>query len=145
MKGRLPMALFVGSNPKSDSWGEDYVLEKCIEYFDSSCVIYRNREVFGTQFDICVLIPNQGIAVIEVKAWKAESIIRVENGDSIVIRTETGAEEHYNPTKQAPRLCVLNEKQDSPKNRHGAVRVSNGVLSTGLRGRILHQPHRTGL
>lgn len=95
------MALFIGSNPKSDSWGEDYVLEKCIEYFDSSCVIYRNREVFGTQFDICILIPNQGIAVIEVKAWKAESIIRVENGDSIVIRTETGAEEHYNPTKQA--------------------------------------------
>lgn len=95
------MALFIGSNLKSGDWGEDYVLEKCIEYFDDSCVIYRNREVFGAQFDTCVLIPGQGIAVIEVKAWKPTSIIRIENGDSIIIRTNHGGEGSYNPTKQA--------------------------------------------
>lgn len=89
------MALFIGSNLKSGDWGEDYVLEKCIEYFDDSCVIYRNREVFGAQFDTCVLIPGQGIAVIEVKAWKPTSIIRIENGDSIIIRTNHGGEGSY--------------------------------------------------
>ena len=86
------MAHFIGSNLRTDNWGEDYVIQKCIEYFDDPCIIYRNREVFGTQFDVCVLLPNQGIAVIEVKAWRPTTIQRVENGDSIVIRTAEGEE-----------------------------------------------------
>ena len=95
------MAHFIGSNPKTDNWGEDYVIQKCIEFFDDSCIIYRNREVFGTQFDVCVLLPHHGIAVIEVKAWRPTTIQRVEYGDSIIIKTENGKEESANPIKQA--------------------------------------------
>ena len=95
------MALFIGSNLKTNNWGEDFVIQKCIEYFDDSCIIYRNREVFGTQFDICILLPNQGIAVIEVKAWRPTTILRVENGDSIVIKTANGEEVSTSPIKQA--------------------------------------------
>lgn len=95
------MAHFVGSNPHTDNWGEDYVIQKFTEYFDDSCIIYRNREVFGTQFDICVLIPNQGIAVVEVKAWKPTTIQRVENGDQIIIQTSSGELVAANPMKQA--------------------------------------------
>ena len=95
------MAHFIGSNLRTDNWGEDYVIQKCIEYFDDPCIIYRNREVFGTQFDVCVLLPNQGIAVIEVKAWRPTTIQRVENGDSIVIRTAEGEEAVTSPIKQA--------------------------------------------
>lgn len=95
------MAYFIGSNPHTDNWGEDYVIQKFIEYFDDSCIIYRNREVFGTQFDICVLIPDQGIAVVEVKAWKPATIQRVENGDQIVIKTSSGEEAATSPIKQA--------------------------------------------
>lgn len=94
------MAIFVGSSRKSNNWGEDFVLEKCLDYFDHSCIVYRNREVFGTQFDICVLVPNQGVIIIEVKAWKPESILRVENGDAIILKTPDG-ELPQNPTKQA--------------------------------------------
>lgn len=94
------MAIFVGSSRKSDNWGEDFVLKKCIQYFDDLCIVYRNRELFGTQFDICILIPNQGIIIIEVKAWKPESILRVENGDVIILKTSDG-ETPQNPTKQA--------------------------------------------
>lgn len=95
------MAHFIGSDPHTDNWGEDYVIEKCVEYLDDSCIIYRNREVFGTQFDVCILIPDQGIAVIEVKAWRPQTIQRVENGDRIVIRTSSGGEEGASPMKQA--------------------------------------------
>ena len=95
------MAHFIGSNLRTDNWGEDYVIQKCIEYFDDSCIIYRNREVFGTQFDICILLPNQGIAVIEVKAWRPTTILRTENGDSIVIKTANGEEVSTSPIKQA--------------------------------------------
>lgn len=95
------MACFVGSNPHTNNWGEDYVIQKFIEYFDDSCIVYRNREIFGTQFDICVLIPDQGIAVVEVKAWKPTTIQRVENGDQIIIKTSSGEEVATSPIKQA--------------------------------------------
>ena len=77
-----------------------------MEYFDDSYVIYRNRPVFGAQFDVCLLAPNIGIIIFEVKAWKRDTILRVENGDRIVIKSfneETQKEEEAfeNPTDQA--------------------------------------------
>lgn len=100
------MAKFIGSQIKSDNWGEDFFIKKLMEYFDDSYVIYRNRPVFGAQFDVCLLAPNIGIIIFEVKAWKRDTILRVENGDCIVIRTfneETGEPEESkeNPTDQA--------------------------------------------
>ena len=55
------MARFIGSNRKEGNWGEDYFVEKLIEYCDDSYIIYRNRQVFGAQFDVCLLCPNFGI------------------------------------------------------------------------------------
>lgn len=100
------MAKFIGSQLKTDNWGEDYFIKKLMEYFDDSYVIYRNRPVFGAQFDVCLLAPNIGIIIFEVKAWKRDTILRVENGDRIVIKSfneETQMEEeaYENPTDQA--------------------------------------------
>ena len=100
------MAKFIGSQLKTDNWGEDFFIEKLMEYFDDSFVIYRNRPIFGAQFDVCLLAPKIGIIIFEVKAWKRETILRVENGDRIVIKShnkETGKDEeaYENPTDQA--------------------------------------------
>lgn len=100
------MAKFIGSKLQDNNWGEDYFIKKLMEYFDDSYVIYRNRPIFGAQFDICLLVPKIGIIIFEVKAWKADTIKEVRNGDRIVIRThdkETGAEgeKEENPTSQA--------------------------------------------
>lgn len=100
------MAKFIGSQLKTDNWGEDYFIKKLMEYFDDSYVIYRNRPVFGAQFDVCLLAPNIGIIIFEVKAWKRDTILRVENGDRIVIKSfneETQKEEeaYENPIDQA--------------------------------------------
>ena len=100
------MAKFVGSDLQSDNWGEDYLIKKLMEYFDDSYVIYRNRPIFGAQFDVCLLAPKIGIIIFEVKAWKPDTIKEVKNGDSILIKTkdaETGEEGESveNPTSQA--------------------------------------------
>lgn len=100
------MAKFIGSDLQSDNWGEDYLIKKMMEYFDDSFVIYRNRPIFGAQFDVCLLAPKIGIIIFEVKAWKSDTIKEVKNGDFIVIKTkdaETGeeGESRENPTSQA--------------------------------------------
>lgn len=100
------MAKFIGSDLQSDNWGEDYLIKKLMEYFDDSYVIYRNRSIFGAQFDVCLLAPKIGIIIFEVKAWKPDTIKEVKNGDAIVIKTkdaETGEEGEgsENPTSQA--------------------------------------------
>ena len=59
------MAKFIGSDLQSDNWGEDYLIKKLIEYFDDSFVIYRNRPIFGAQFDVCLLAPKIGIIIFE--------------------------------------------------------------------------------
>ncbi|RGF34035.1 NERD domain-containing protein [Clostridium sp. AF46-9NS] len=102
----LSMAKFIGSDLQSDNWGEDYLIKKMMEYFDDSFVIYRNRPIFGAQFDVCLLAPKIGIIIFEVKAWKSDTIKEVKNGDFIVIKTkdaETGeeGESTENPTSQA--------------------------------------------
>ena len=100
------MARFIGSDLQSDNWGEDYLIKKLMEYFDDSYVIYRNRPIFGAQFDVCLLAPKIGIIIFEVKAWKPDTIKEIRNGDSIVIRTKDAetqeeGESIENPTSQA--------------------------------------------
>lgn len=100
------MAKFIGSKLQDNNWGEDFFIKKLMEYFDDSYIIYRNRSVFGAQFDVCLLVPKIGIIIFEVKAWNSDTIKRVSNGDSIVIKTidkETGeeGESQENPTLQA--------------------------------------------
>lgn len=100
------MAKFVGSKLQDENWGEDFFISKLIEYFDNSFIIYRNRPIFGAQFDVCLLAPKIGVIIFEVKAWKADTIKEVRNGDSIVISVpdeDTGElkEKIENPTNQA--------------------------------------------
>ncbi len=99
------MAKFIGTSQQTENWGEDYFVEKLMEYFDDSYVIYRNRPVFGAQFDVCLFAPGVGIIIFEVKCWKPDTIKAVRNGDSIVIRTVdentgTEGETEENPTTQ---------------------------------------------
>jgi hypothetical protein len=46
------MAKFIGYDLHTGNWGEDYFIEKLMEYLDDTYVIYRNRPIFGAQFDV---------------------------------------------------------------------------------------------
>jgi hypothetical protein len=119
------MAKFIGSDLHTGNWGEDYFIEKLMEYLDDTYVIYRNRPIFGAQFDVALFAPRVGIIIFEVKAWKPDTIMRVKNGDCIVIKTinpdteeEVEAEETSLSDEESEQLendRILEESEDELK------------------------------
>lgn len=64
------MAIFIGSDLQTGNWGEDFLIEKLMEYLDDTYVIYRNRPIFGAQFDVALFAPRVGIIIFEPKSLK---------------------------------------------------------------------------
>ena len=93
------MAKFIGSN-NIENFGEKLFIDKAKAYLDDRHIIYWNRQVYGREFDVCILMPGKGILVVELKGWREESILRVENNDAVVIETTDG-EISTSPQKQA--------------------------------------------
>lgn len=92
------MGKLIGSGA-SDNLGERMFIEKAKEYFADDCIIYWNRQVYGREFDVCVLIPGKGILVFELKGWREDTVLHVEDND-IVISTPDG-ERRASPMRQA--------------------------------------------
>ena len=78
-------------------------------YLDDSYVIYHNREVNGLEFDFCILVPNKGIIIVEVKGWHETDNIVVRNDGQICIITDEG-QIIADPKRQARncRFALLN-------------------------------------
>ncbi len=100
------MARFIGSSLTSNNQGEDTLVQKLIEYAEDSCIVYRNRVVYGAQFDVIMLMPGLGIMLFEVKDWHRDTIIDIPNGDHALVWTydeNTGKRipEESNPYNQA--------------------------------------------
>ena len=82
------------------NYGENLFITIAQEYLDDTNIIYWNRQIFGREFDVCILMPGKGILVVELKGWREENILRVENNDCIIIKTSDG-EVIESPQKQA--------------------------------------------
>lgn len=93
------MGKLIGSG-NTKNFGEKLFINKIQEYLDDTNIIYWNRQVFGREFDVCILMPGKGILVVELKGWREENILRVENNESVIIRTTDG-EVASSPQKQA--------------------------------------------
>lgn len=93
------MARLIGSVLDSGNISEDFLCQKLIDSFDDNYILYRNREIFGREFDVMMLMPNIGLLVFEVKGWLESSVLRIENGDTIIIGTAEG-EVKSSPQKQ---------------------------------------------
>lgn len=93
------MGKLIGSG-NTGNFGENLFVTKATEYLDDTHIIYWNRQVFGREFDVCILMPEKGILVVELKGWREENILRVENNEKVIIRTEEG-EVSASPQKQA--------------------------------------------
>jgi len=93
------MGKLIGSG-NTDNFGEKLFIDKVQEYLDDTNIIYWNRQIFGREFDVCILMPGKGILVVELKGWREENILRVENNDSVIIQTPDG-EAAASPQKQA--------------------------------------------
>lgn len=93
------MGKLIGSK-HSNNFAENLFITKAAEYLDDNTIIYWNRQLFGREFDVCLLMPEKGLLVVELKGWREENILRIENSDTIVIRTNNG-EKAESPQKQA--------------------------------------------
>ena len=93
------MAKLIGS-VQSTNFGESLFIAKAKEFLDENCIIYWNRQVYGREFDVCILMPGKGILVVELKGWREENILRVENNEVVIIHTADG-EMAASPQKQA--------------------------------------------
>lgn len=93
------MGKLIGSG-NTENFGERLFIDKVQEYLDDTNIIYWNRQVFGREFDVCILMPGKGILVVELKGWREDNILRVENNETVIIRTADG-EVLASPQKQA--------------------------------------------
>lgn len=93
------MGKLIGSG-NTENYGEKLFIDKVQEYLDDTNIIYWNRQVFGREFDVCILMPGKGVLVVELKGWREENILRVENNEVIIIRTADG-EVPASPQRQA--------------------------------------------
>lgn len=93
------MAKLIGS-VRSTNFGENLFIAKAQEFLDDNYIIYWNRQIYGREFDVCILMPGKGILVVELKGWREEHILRIENSDTIMIKTDEG-EIPATPQKQA--------------------------------------------
>lgn len=93
------MGKLIGSG-NTENFGEMLFIDKAQEYLDDASIIYWNRQLFGREFDVCILMPGKGILVVELKGWREDNILRVENNEAVIIRTVDG-EVPSSPQKQA--------------------------------------------
>ena len=94
--------------PKSEQLFYTYVANN----LPNDIICYHNREVNGMEFDFCLLIPNFGLVIVEVKGWRKHDIIKVVSPDEI--HTTIYDQPQRSPKKQANgyRFNLLNMLKD---------------------------------
>ena len=88
---------------ESEYKGERKVRDAIAEHFSDDVVVYNNREVNGREYDICLLVKDVCVFIVEVKGWLADKI-KVHGIDDIEV--EGYAERQKSPKKQAKSYCI---------------------------------------
>ena len=95
------MAIIVDN--ESEYKGERKVRQAIADFFSDDVVVYNNREVNGREYDICLLVKDVCVFIVEVKGWLFDKI-KVYGIDDIEVE---GYEEHQkSPKKQAKSYCI---------------------------------------
>ena len=89
--------------------GEKTFSKALDSYLDDTYIVYHNREVNGLEFDFCILVPNKGIIIVEVKGWHETDDIKAQNDGQICVNLKEG-QIIADPRKQARncRFALLN-------------------------------------
>lgn len=77
------MAKIIDNEPKYD--GEKKVWNAFSINLPQHWVVYNTRSVNGREYDFCVMAPDMGLFVIEVKGWLPHNILTVVNENTIFI------------------------------------------------------------
>ena len=99
------MAIMIDQRPSLK--GEALLWDKLKEYLPEQDIVYNNREINGREFDVCVLMVNSGILIIEVKGWRSETVT-VNGVDQILIEGYTTPQRSPKKQARAYRFALLN-------------------------------------
>ena len=100
------MAIMIDQKPSFH--GEALLWEKLKEYLPNQDIVYNNREINGREFDVCVLLGDSGILIIEVKGWRSE-IITVNGVDEIIVEGYSTPQRSPKKQARAYRFALLNK------------------------------------
>ena len=95
------MAIIV--DHESEYKGERQVRDAVAAFFSDDVVVYNNREVNGREYDICLLVKDVCVFIVEVKGWLPNKI-KVHGIDDVEI--EGYEERQKSPKKQAKSYCI---------------------------------------
>ena len=72
-------------------------------------IVYNTRSVNGREYDFCVIVPDVGLFIVEVKGWNPEGILSVVDQNTIILSGR--AEPSGSPRSQARgyRFDLLNK------------------------------------
>ncbi len=85
------MAKMIDKEPKYE--GEKKVWHAFYKNLPSDWVVYNTRSINGKEYDFCVISPNMGIFIVEVKGWNPDGILNVIDSNTIFLAGEEDAED----------------------------------------------------
>ena len=77
------MAKLIDKEPKYE--GEKNVWHAFSNNLPEDWVVYNTRSVNGREYDFCVVAPNIGLFIVEVKGWHPDNILTVVNARTIFL------------------------------------------------------------
>ncbi len=95
------MAIIV--DQESNFKGERKVRDAIEKFFSDDVIVYNNREVNGREYDICLLVKDICVFIVEVKGWLSDKI-KVHGIDDIEV--EGLIDRQKSPKKQAKAYCI---------------------------------------
>lgn len=86
------MSIIYPANPSFNNQAERFVYSYIKEHLPNNYVCYFNYYIGHREFDVAILVPNVGVAILEIKGWTAEQIFKVEDNTRILTVNSNGVE-----------------------------------------------------
>ena len=77
------MAKMIDKEPKYE--GEKKVWQDFYKNLPSDWVVYNTRSINGREYDFCVISPNMGLFIVEVKGWSPDGILNVIDANTVFL------------------------------------------------------------
>ncbi len=103
------MAQLIDKEPVFE--GEKKVWNAFNKYLPQNWVIYNNRSVNGREYDFCVMAPEIGLFIVEVKGWEPASVLTVVDQKTIFLANYEKAEDSPRGQARGYRFDLLNKIQ----------------------------------
>ena len=103
------MAKVIDKEPKYE--GEKIVWTAFASQLPQHWVVYNTRSVNGREYDFCVMAPEIGLFIIEVKGWESSGILTVVDQNTIFIAGREDAEDSPRGQARGYRFNMLKKIQ----------------------------------